>query len=563
MMLHFGGDVNRSTAEKWPHLRRTAAWLAVAATAAVWAAVLVRFPGPAVTDPDGHASALYMERIAHGQRLEEPLLSTPKPLLTLTHGLAWTLTHDWRAVTLLTILAFGVAVTSLAAAARTVGGVPAALATLVAMAGSGPLILQVARGNSVVWALAGWGVALAALADRDHRRWPLAGAALLAAGLARTETWLLLPLVALFAWFAWRRGTRASCWLLLAFAAPVLWLAHDYLLTGDPLWSSRIPVRYTDLIAGRAVVPPTAWAAEVARRYAAQPFLLALSLAGAAWLATRRAWLALTATSAVAILVLTLLGWYAAQGVYISFRYFDPADLAVRLLAALGAAALATFATTATTRLLRPVPQQAPRRERAPAHLVDVTPAGRPTSAAPSPDVPGPEPAPQSVAARADRSSPMVPTAVASALACLAVAATTWPVAPVDPLVDSTLDRDTRLSANAATAIEALRPFAAAGQPITVSGPQRVRVALALDRPLGQVHDLFLDTLHTPLDQALSNSRAVYHDADGDRPPNRFAALTRATPGAVGPLRLHPIRTDPATGLYVFRIEKVEVPSPP
>jgi hypothetical protein len=345
----------------------------------------------------------------------------------------------------------------------------------------------------------------------------------------------------------------------------VLWLAHDYLLTGDPLWSSRIPVRYTDLVAGRNVIPPTTWAAEVARRYAAQPFLLALSVAGAAWLATRRAWLLLTATAALALLVLSLLGWYAAQGVYISFRYFDPADLALRLLAALGAA---TLATTATTRLLRrrptsEAPAPAPAHTLAPEHLVEVTHATQPIAAPPPRDVPRlPKAAPQRAPVKEGRRVTIVPTVVASALACMAVAAATWPVAPADPLVASTLDRDTRLSANAATAIEALRPIAAAGHPITVSGPQRVRVALALNRPLGTVHDLFLDTLHTPLDQALTHSRAIYHDADGDRPPDRFAQLTRTTPGPVGALHVAPILTDPTAGLYVFRIDQVGSPQP-
>jgi hypothetical protein len=147
------------------------------------------------------------------------------------------------------------------------------------------------------------------------------------------------------------------------------------------------------------------------------------------------------------------------------------------------------------------------------------------------------------------------PTVVASLLACLAVAAATWPLAPVDPLVDSTLDRDTRLAANAATAIDALRPLVPPGQPIAVSGPQRVRMALALNRPLDQVHDLVLDTLHTPLEQLLAEVGVVYHDADGDRPPERFTALTRTTNGSLGPLHLEPITTNPTTGLYILRVE--------
>jgi hypothetical protein len=539
-----------------PYLRRNPVWLAVALGAAVWAAAIVRLAGPAVTDPDGQASVLYLDRMIHGQRLDEPLLSTPKPLMTVTHGLAWMLTHDWRTITLLTIIVFAVAATSLARVAARLAGPPAAVATLVVIAGSGALMLQIARGNSLVWALAGWAVALAALTVPERPNWPVAGTALLLAGLSRTETWLLLPLVALYAVLAWHRGTRQSCWLLLAFAAPVLWLAHDYLLTGDPMWSSKVPIRYTDLISGRHVIPPAAWAADVARRYAAQPALLVIALAGVAALAARRAWLALLSVSALAIAVLTLLGWYAAQGVYISWRYYDPPDLALRLLAALGAAAIAVTAT----RWLTPGRSADAMADRRP-----------PASGEPG----GPEPRRGTGTAlrearrrslvslaslRLPRKTSLWTTVAASALAGIAAIAVTWPLAPVDPLVDSTLDRDTRLAANATAAIDALRPFAAADQPIAASGPQRVRVALALDLPLAQVRDLFMGTLHTPVDQVITGTRAVYHDADGDRPIERFTPLTRTTPGPLGPMELRPILTNPESGLYVLRVDPA-VPS--
>jgi hypothetical protein len=421
------------------------------------------------------------------------------------------------------------------------------VASLVAVAGSGALLLQVARGNSLVWALAGWAVALDALTARERPRWLLAGGALLIAGLARTESWLLLPLVALYAAWAWRRGDRAALWLLAAFAAPVIWLAHDFALTGDPLWSSAIPARYTDLIAGRQVIPPTTWAAEIARRYAAEPALLVLAVAGAAWLVVRRAWQPAVGIAALALGVLALLGWYASQGVYISWRYFDPSDVAVRLLAALGAAWLATavitwLATAVATR--RPAHNPTVRSDRNP--LSDPNPAKE-----------------RSSSARSGSTRTAGLSAIACVAACLAVAAAAWPIGPADQLVDSTLDRDTRLAANATTAIESLRPVASGGQPVTVSGPQRVRIALALDQPLGQVRDLFLDTLHTPLDQALARVGAVYHDADGDRPTERFTPLTRTTPGSLGSLRLTPIHTDPMTGLYIHRVAPPPSPTPP
>jgi hypothetical protein len=484
--------------------------------------LLVRLPGPATLDPDEHAAVLYFDRLVAGERLEEPLLSSPKPLLTVVHGLAWRAGHDWRLLEALGVAAFALAVVCLARAAGRLGGPPAGAATALAVAGSGPLVLQAARGNSTVFALAGWSVAIDALtrgrgtaepgrdrgaagSDRDRRptgptgpAWGLAAGALLVAGLARAESWLLLPLAAAYGLLAFRRGDRRAVLLVLPLAAPLLWLAHDWLLTGDPLYAVRVPGRYTDLVSGRQVVPPADWLALVAHRYAADPLLLALAAAGAIWLVRRRAWLWLVALAATGIGVLTLLGLQAWQGTYISWRYFDPADLAVRLSAAFGAAALATWAAT---RLVR----------------------GR--------------------------------GAMAGAVLLVGVAC--WPLAPGDPVVSSTLDRDTRLSANAATAIGVLAPVAAEqGTIITASGPQRVRVAVELGLPLERVRDLFLAGRAAPLDQALAGSAAVFHDADGDRPTERFAPLSVTVPRRVGKVELVPLRTDPGRGLYVHRVEE-------
>jgi hypothetical protein len=534
----------------WPLL-----WLGVAAATAR----LVRLPGPATLDPDEHAAALYFDRMVAGQRLEDPLLSAPKPLLTLVHGLAWTVAHDWRLLEALTVAAFALAVVCLARAAGRVAGWPAAAAAVVAVAGSGPLVLQAARGNSLVFALAGWSLALDALtatpagpavaaahgsdpaetgalvsrgsgpaepgALAGHRtRWGLAALALALAALARVEGWLLLPLAAAYGALAWRRGDRRAAVLLLPLAVPLLWLAHDWLLTGDPLYAVGVPERYTDLVAGREVVAPASWLAQVGRRYAADPLLLALAVGGAVWLASRRAWVWLAGLGAASLGVLTLLGFEAWRGTYVSWRYFDPADVAVRLAAAIAAARLATAAVRLTA--ARPRLATAPARPGGAPHR---TPAVR--------GVPG-------------------TTRVGAVVgAALLVGAACWPLAPWDPTVDSTLDRDTRLSANAATAVQLLRPLAAEpGTVLAVSGPQRVRVAMELGLPLGRVRDLFLAVRAEPLDRALAGAAAVFHDADGDRPPERFAPLSATTPTTVGTVELSPLRTDPGRGLYVHRV---------
>jgi hypothetical protein len=488
----------------WPW---AALWLAVAAATAA----LARLAGPAVLDPDEYAAALYFDDLVHGRRLEEFLLSAPKPLLTVVHGLAWTATHDWRTGTALTVAAFALAVTALARAAWRLAGPPAALAVTVAMVGSGALVLQVARGNSVIWALAGWAVALDALA-RPRRRWGLAAAALLLAGLARAETWLLLPPATVLGLLAWRRGDRRALLLLVPLAAPLLWLGHDLLLAGDPLYSLKVPERYTDLVSGRKVIPPAAWLEAVARRYAGSPLLVALALVGVVWLARRRAWAWLAGIGVVTVGTLALFGVEAWRGTYISFRYYDPADAGVRALAALGVAWLATAA---------------------PAWLARGDPSRR---------------------ARA-----WLAGAGAGVAGAVMVAAC-WPLAPVGAGVGPTLDRAGRSSRNTASAIRALRPLAGApSSVVVVSGPQRYRVVLELGLPLGRVRDLYLGALDQPLDRALSGAVAVYHDSAGDQPGPRLEPLEVTAAGRLGKLQVAPLLTDPSRGLYVLRVR----PDPP
>jgi hypothetical protein len=520
---------------------------------AVAVGLLVRLPGPATLDPDEHAAVHYFGSLVAGERLEEPLLSSPKPLLTVVHGLAWRAGHDWRLLEALAVAAFALAVVCLARSAGRLAGPPAAAATALAVTGSGPLVLQAARGNSMVFALAAWSVALDALTRGPGSRgarsrgagsrdagfkgggfrearppggrpsgggaaWGVAAAALFVAGLARAESWLLLPLAAGYGIVAWRRGERRAALLVLPLAAPLVWLAHDWLLTGDPLYALGVPGRYSDLVSGRQVVPPGDWLALVARRYAADPLLPALAAVGVIWLFRRRAWVWLAALGAAWVGVLTLLGLQAWQGTYISWRYFDPADVALRVAAALGAAVVAGL-----------VAGRLPGR-------TATRGGGVATTAAP-------------LGARPRALGAVVGAVVLVGLAC-------WPLAPGDPLVDSTLDRDTRLSANTATAIAVLAQVTAEpGTVVTVSGPQRLRVAVELGLPLHRVRDLFLAGRSAPLDRALAGSAAVFHDADGDRPVERFAPLSTTVTSRVGEVELVPLRTDPGRGLYVHRVE--------
>jgi len=335
-------------------------------------------------------------------------------------------------------------------------------------------------------------------------------------------------------------------------AVPLLWLAHDWLLTGEPLYALGVPERYTDLVAGRDVVAPATWLALVARRYAADPLLLALAAGGAVWLARRREWVWLAGLGVASVGVLTLLGFEAWRGTYVSWRYYDPADVAVRLAAAVAAARLATAAAPrlrpAAVGVATAIAAAAGRRSVPTGHRPAAAAGGRHRAQAGHHDPP---------AAAPGRGLSGAAWASATAGAALLVGVACWPLAPWDPGVDSTLDRDTRLSANAATATVALRPLA--GEPgtvVAVSGPQRVRVALELGLPLDRVRDLFLATQAAPLDRALAGSAALFHDADGDRPPERFAPLSVTTPTTVGTVELEPLRTDPGRGLYMHRVRE-------
>lgn len=336
--------------------------VAVGLVAAAVAAIVVAPFGPATIDPDAAASVLYFERISAGARLEAFVPTTPKPLLTLVYGLTWALAHDWRFLTWETIAVFAAAagmavrwafrvgglLVDGGSAGRLAGGVAAAFlgAGLVA---SSDVALEVSRANSLVWALAAWLVA--GLAVTGARRRPgLAGLALLAGGLVRFETLgivgvagAVLLLRAAVARLGRGPAPQRGDWLLLlgALAVPVACL-HDLALTGDPLFWSGVPARYTALyVPSAGPVPPLEFAGTIAGRLGAEWGLVALAAVGLISLARRRAWPAALGPAALGAGVVALLFVLAARGTYISTRYYEPLDLALLALAAFGTAALA------------------------------------------------------------------------------------------------------------------------------------------------------------------------------------------------------------------------------
>lgn len=329
----------------------TSPWALTALVALVAAVVLwliVRPLAGAVNDTDAAASVLYFERIVHGQRLEAFVPTTPKPLLTVVYGIAWNITGDWRALTLLTIAVGAAAVGLAARLAARLGGVASAAIVVVGFLAWPDFGLEVARANSLVWGLALWLLAGVLMTAAKPRPW-MAGIALMLAGLVRTETiWLLAAACVYVAWTAWRalrRGEfsrlRLSYPLLLGALAIPLACLHDLVLTGRPLYWLSVPGGYTALVyPGLQSLSVVESVRKELVYYEPAALLLVLAFAGLVWLTMSR-WaavaLAFVSLTGGVLLTLVVLSW---RGVFISIRYYEEANAPILLAAAIAGGVL-------------------------------------------------------------------------------------------------------------------------------------------------------------------------------------------------------------------------------
>lgn len=290
---------------------------------------------------DSAASVIYWDRIVAGQRMEAFVTATPKPWLTVLYGVLYGLTHDWRAINVATILAFGLAVTLGAVLAWRVAGPIAAGFAALGLLGSATLFNDMADSYAVAWALLGWLVAGLAL-SRPRPRYAVAGIALALGGMARLESVIvpglaLLVLVALAIrarWWGAAPPPRGAWLVLIGLAAVPVQAIHDLLLTGDPLFSSKVPVigstgmRISLLGVGH----------QIFNHY--RPFLalIILALIGAVALLLRRRWAMAIGLAAIGPGIGAFLLFLGARGIYVSYRYTIPIDLALVMSAAVGAA---------------------------------------------------------------------------------------------------------------------------------------------------------------------------------------------------------------------------------
>ena len=336
------------------------ALVAVVAAVVLW---LVIQPLTRVTaDTGAAASVMYFQRISAGHRLEAFYPTTPKPLLTLLYGVARSLTHDWHSLAVLTLVVGSLAVGMAARLAARMGGLPAAAFVAVGLLAWPAFRLEVADANSFVWGLALWLLAALLITADRPRPWA-AGFVLILAGLARTETiWLIVAAAACAAVVllaASRGGDRGRLRLVLppvvgALAVPLACL-HDLLLTGKPFYWLSVPGGYTVMAypdLGSAS-PLTTLHRELLH-YAPLLALVVLGALGIAWLLTTR-WrgvsFALVVLAGGVLGTLVLLAWRA---VYISDRYYEEADAAMLLAAAVGGGLVLTRVVDWAARAVRP-----------------------------------------------------------------------------------------------------------------------------------------------------------------------------------------------------------------
>ena len=294
---------------------------------------------------DAAASVLYFQRITSGTRLEAFVGATPKPLLTVVYGTAFALFHDWRIVSWLAIGAYALGIALTAALAYRVAGPVAGAFAAVGLVGSAGLLLDVDVAYAVPWALCSWALA-GLLVTQARPRFTLAGVVLGLGVLARFETLIvvvcagaaitLLMLVA-------RRGSRptasvrAGLPILLGLGALPIQVVHDWLLTGDPIYSARVPILGS---LDAPLIGVNGATRFLITQYSSEPLLVLLAAIGLFALVAERRWVIALGLVALGPGIGAFIIFLAARGIYVSARYVRPADVALTFAAAVAVASL-------------------------------------------------------------------------------------------------------------------------------------------------------------------------------------------------------------------------------
>jgi hypothetical protein len=471
---------------------------------------------------DAAASVLYFDRLVQGHHLESFVTTTPKPLLTVVYGLIYGVTGDWRAISLVVIGVFGASAVLAAMLARRLGGLPAAVFAGVAVIGSQALIEDVALSYAVVWAFAA--CLLAGLAVSSSRpRYGWAGLALGVGALARFEVLLILGaglavLVLTWSWARYRHepGPDPRSWrAMIGFAAVPLQFAHDWLLTGNPLYAEYVPVHASLQLPIEGPLQVVSFVAQSLWKVGPLVFLAGV---GAVVLIRRRNWAMLLGLAVMGPGVAIFLAFLASRRIFVSSRYIAPVDLAIVIASAIGVGAIRI---PDLGRLVRRL------------------------------------------------SRPLSRTVSVTLLAGLAGALFSLPFAPISTTVRATIRADLRVAQDLELALPALRAAIAAvpgatdwpgpasgGHPILIA-PAALRPQLVVDLGLpttevgGQTGDPIRPDGSYPLVGQL-----IFHDRLADS-GQALGMLEVSQATRVGRIVVTPLLADPARGIWVDRIDAV------
>jgi hypothetical protein len=241
--------------------------LAIRVGLLVVAVVVFHLALPTYPDYDPYANLVWGSALAHGDipDVQEPLAPTPHPLMIAAGALLSPFgtagEHIYSIVILLAFAALLVA--SFRIGRATLGTGPAYAGAALTAVSPALAVLVVGAGTDVPFlALVAWALSIEVIAPGRHPHRVLV--LLTLAGLLRPEAWLLAGAFLLLHLRRVRRPDVVA--IAITAAAPVLWVALDLVLTGNPVYSATHTTSLADEL-GRSRNPIEG------------PFLLAKALA--------------------------------------------------------------------------------------------------------------------------------------------------------------------------------------------------------------------------------------------------------------------------------------------
>jgi hypothetical protein len=314
------------TAARWG----LSAGLFAGVTALEFALVRPLQDGPA--GPDAAAAVLYFDRIVSGHHLEVFVNSTAKPLLTVVLGSLHAISGDWRAGAVATVIVTAVGIVLASELVRRVANLGSAIFAGVALVGLISFQAEASWSYGLPWAFACWMTA-GLLLVRPHPRFGAAGLMLLIGGLARAETFILVGVAtSILGWMAVRgpRPPTRALLLMTGWLAIVGLCVHDLLLTGDPLWWTRVAAHSVALNDGRARSVAGVVRMSASLLWSSLPLAIAACLGGLHLLRTR-SWVAAAGLIAIGPLVLVYTWVLAIARINVITHYLHPVYLAMVL----------------------------------------------------------------------------------------------------------------------------------------------------------------------------------------------------------------------------------------